>query len=482
MSQARPNILFIINHDTSRRFGCYGNAAAVTPNIDRLAERGMLFERHYCNYALCGPSRANIFTGCRPETTRRFNNDEFFHPFRERMGADYATLPEHFRRNGYFTQGLSQVFHARDIDETSWSVPQWWPETEAPDWAPGARGEWFAHWINQESLALQKERYARLVAAGKDPCEGQNYKRWRGPAVEIGDESQGRYAQDVVTDKAMERLGELEDDGRPFFLGVGYEIGHTPWYAPKRHWDAYERELLPDPLPKGAPEGSPPQAFGNNEPGQFYTQDYYDKLFVPDEGQSRELLHGAYASMSYFDAQVGRLLERLDSSGLADNTIVALASDHGISWGEHGKWGKHNLWEQSLAVPLIISGAGLDAGQRTRALTEHVDIYPTLCDVCGLETPAFIEGSSMAPLFNDPGRSWKEAVFATSRDSRGIRTDRHRYSEYPDDDDKIVAAELYDYEADPLQSRNLAADPAYQEVRGQMQAVLASGWRECVPG
>ena len=482
MSTSRPNILFIINHDLSRRLGCYGNAAAVTPHIDRLAERGMLFERHYCNYALCGPSRANIFTGCRPETTRRFDNNEFFHPFRERMGGDYATLPEHFRKHGYFTQCLNQVFHARDIDEPSWSVPQWWPQTPVPDWAPGAKGEWFANWINRESLDLQKERYERLVSEGKDPFAGQNYKRWRGPAVEIGDEAQGRYTQDVVTDRAMECLGKLKDEASPFFLGVGYEIGHTPWYAPRRYWEQYDPARLPDPLPKSPPDGSPAQAFGANEPGQFYTQDYYDKPFVPTEEQSRELLHGAYAAMSYFDAQVGRLLEVLDASGLADNTIVLLTSDHGISWGEHGKWGKHNLWEQSLAVPLIIRGAGAGVGASTRALTEHVDVYPTLCDLCGLAPPAFLEGSSAAPLFGAPARPWKQAVFATSFNSRGVRTGRHRYSEYPDDEGSIVATELYDYEADPLQSRNLAADPAHEGVREQMRSVLRNGWLKCVPG
>ena len=481
MSTAKPNILFIINHDLSRRYGCYGNAAAITPNIDRLAGQGMLFERHYCNYALCGPSRANIFTGCRPETTERYDNHEFFHPFRERMGRDYAALPEHFRRHGYFTQSLGQVLHGRDVDEPSWSVPQWWTECGVPDWAPGAKGQWFAHWINPESLALQRERYERLVAEGKDPCEGDNYKRWRGPAVEIGECSNGRYAQEGVTDRAVESIGRLTREGRPFFLGVGYELGHTPWYAPREYWELYDPRQLPDPLPQGPPSGAPTLAFGGNEPGQFYTQDYYDKPFMPDEEQSRELLHGAYASMSYFDAQVGRLLDSLAASGSWSNTLVLLTSDHGISWGEHGKWGKHNLWEQSLSVPLVIGGAGRGAGASTRALTEHVDIYPTLCDLCGLPTPAFVEGTSMAPLFDDPARPWKEAVFAMISGGRGVRTDRYRYNEYPGGPGGTVEVELYDYESDPLQSRNLAVDPACQDVCERMRAVLGNGWRARVP-
>ena len=482
MSSDRPNILFIINHDISRRYACYGSAPAVTPNIDRLAAGGMVFERHYCNYPLCGPSRANIFTGCRPETTQRFNNEEFFHPFRDRMGDRYATLPEHFRTNGYFTQSLNQVLHARDVDEPSWSVPQWWPQAAAPPWAPGAHGDWFVAWINRESIALQRQRYDVLVAEGKDPCEGMNYKRWRGPAVEMGDESQGRYLQDSVTERAAESLAARKDRGKPFFLGVGYEIGHTPWCAPKKYWDLYDPESLPDPWPAGRPEGSPCQAFGNNEPGQFYTQDYYDNVFMPDARQTRELLHAAYASMSYFDAQVGRLVDSLAALGLGENTLVVLTSDHGISWGEHGKWGKHNLWELALSVPLIISGPGAGAGQRTRALTEHVDLYPTLCDLCGLDTPAFVEGSSMAPLLADPNRPWKQAVFARAFDNLSVRTDRYRYSEYPHGEGEVPETELYDYGVDPLETRNLAADDACEDVREQLRALLARGWRACVPG
>lgn len=468
-----PNILFIINHDLSRRAGCYGNAQAITPNIDRLAARGLLFESHYCNYALCGPSRANLLTGCRPETTRRIDNTEFFPGFRRRMGAGFATLPEHFKNNGYFTQALGQVLHGQEVDRPSWSVPQWWPEsTEVPDWAPGARKEWFNHWIDPQSIALMRRRYDTLMKKGIDPCEGQNQKRWRGPAVESG---RGRYAQEDITDRAIRRLADLGRNGSPFFLGVGYEIGHTPWYAPKEYWDLYDTDRLDISGPQESPEGSAALT-RVGEPAQFYTQDYYDGPFSLTTEQSRELLHGAYASLSYFDGQVGRILKALDNNGLAEDTIVVTTSDHGISWGEHGYWGKHDLWEASLSIPLIISGPGLPVGATTLALTEHVDVYPTLCELCGLPLPLFLEGASAVPAARDADFPWKQAVFASRRDDRSVRTRQYRYSEFKDASGTVHARELFDYREDPFEAFNLAGRPAYRDTETTLAAMLNQGW------
>lgn len=196
---------------------------------------------------------------------------------------------------------------------------------------------------------------------------------------------------------------------------------------------------------------------------------------MPNEEQSRELLHGAYASMSFFDAQIGLIVKTLEKTGLKENTIVVITADHGIHWGEHGKWGKHNLWDLSFSVPLIIRVPGMGQGKRVQKLTEHVDVYPTLCELCNLNIPTYIEGTSAAPLFTNPDQTWKKAVFAQCHQHRSVRTQKYRYNEYVDDFGKVSDEELYDYQTDPMQRRNVAEDPKYQSVIEEMRLLLKTG-------
>jgi len=488
----RQNVVFIICHDISRRFGCYGNPQVHTPNIDKLAERGVVFGKHYCHYPLCGPSRANIFTGYRPEGTQRWHNDSFFPEFRQRMGDKCVTLPQHLRDHGYYTQPFNQVYHGAEPDPPSWDVPAWRPALPpVPDWATPEAGRLMAPWVTDDSHALMRERAAKLMAQGLDLVSSKNVsKRWRGPAVEAADVPDGAYREGMVTEKAVERLVQLTEQQGAFFLGVGYGIGHLPWCSPRRYWDLYSRASLTLPESMTPPKGAFDLGFGTNEPGQYYTQDLYDKPWWATPQQAAELLHGAYAAISFFDAQVGKLLNVLDTRHLWDDTIVILTTDHGFSLGEHGQWGKHWGLEQPTSVPLIISAPGYRTGRHTAALTEHVDIYPTLCDLLDLPKPDFLEGTSLVPLLEDPARPWKKAVFAARHGgaaawldqrhgifAKSVRSARYRFNLYRDECGQEIGTELYDYESDPQGSVNLAGRIEHEEVEKEMRALLTAGWR-----
>ena len=500
------NVLLIVSHDISRDwFGCYG-ADVRTPNIDALAAGGTLFPRHYCNMPLCGPSRANIFTGCRPDTTRRLNNHTYLPAFRERMGRHFATLPEHFKNNGYTTQAVDDIMHVtshtisadREMpdeerwDAASWSRPRWDPPLpEVPSWAPD---EWtiaesFGNWISEDSRAVMRRRAHVLRSQGIDLV--QNVKRWRGPATEAPDVPDNAYSTGQVTDRAVRFLGELKGE-QPFFLALGYSTTHGPWCAPKKYWDMYEPESITLPRTSEFPEGIPEYAtYRKQEPAQYYTQDHYSKPWSPTGEQVLELRHGYFASVSFLDAQIGTLMEALSGLGLSDDTMVVFTTDHGFCAGEHGHWHKMTNYEPDLSVPLIIRAPGVaGAGARPDALTEHVDLYPTLCELCELPQPSFLEGSSLYPLLQDPnsnGQTWKRAVFGQAPvkhpETRerlmgySVRTRRHRLVAWTRDDGSVDAYELYDYEADPLETRNLAGDSEHGEVLADLVGILRAGWQ-----
>jgi arylsulfatase A-like enzyme len=301
------------------------------------------------------------------------------------------------------------------------------------------------------------------------------------------------YYDGQVTRKAIEYLDET-DVATPFFLTVGYVNAHTPFMAPKKYWDLYDRSALRLPKNLEVPEGSPEWASGDSEPAQYYTQDGYTKPWRANREQSLELLHGRYAAISYFDAQVGRLLEELQRRDLYNDTLIVVTSDHGFHEGEHGYWGKHNLWDVSMQVPLLMRIPGMsEKGIRIKALTEHVDIYPTLCELAGLPAPEFLEGTSLVPLIEQPDRPWKQAVFAHRKHmwhdrlqayafADSVRTHTHRLNVYLDGEGKEIYVELFDYVADPLESVNFADDPAHADVKRALSALLAAGWRSAACG
>lgn len=491
MSPKPFNVLFVICHDIGRRYGSYGNDQIHTPNIDRLAQESIQFNNQFCQWPLCGPSRANIFTGCRPLTTERYNNQPFFPNFRKKMGAEFYSLPEQFRLNGYQSLGTGFIYHDVE-DPLSWSQPKWEPTIpdKLPEWAKGwLPPENMHRWQNPQSLELMRQRLEGLQAQGytqeqfKDPAV---WRKAQGPAVESIDADDEVYYDGKVTRKALEYLERLNSE-QPFFLTVGFIAGHTPFMAPQKYWDLYDREQLHLPENLNVPEGSPDWASGDSEPVQFYTQDGYEKSWRANREQALELLHGHYAAISYIDAQVGKLIDALKRRGVYENTLIVFTSDHGFHDGEHGYWGKHNVWDVSFQVPLLIRIPGQsDTGRHIDALTEHVDIYPTLCDLCGLSTPDFLEGDTLVPLINNPALSWKHAVFGHRKHmwhdriqayamSDTVRTQTQRLTLYRDDQDNEIYVELFDYQQDPLETTNFAHNPAYLEDMKNLRNLLQTG-------
>ena len=488
------NVLLVVSHDFGPRIACYGDRQAVTPNLDRLAADGSLrFERHYAQWPLCGPSRANIWTGCRPPTTRRYDNRSSVPEFRDRMGPGFATLPEHFRRHGYVAHGVWHLLHAFELDDASWDEPCWHPALptpQMPEFIPPGQADQFYWWVTEDAFRLVAERMARSEAAGYRLDEP---RRYRGPAVEAAAAPDNAYVEGQATDAAVAWL-EAYDDERPFFLGVGYEIGHLPFSRAAAVLGSPRSGAIVDPGgPADMPAGSPAWIMGDKEPAQYYWQHSYDRVWHPTYAQELELLHGHYAAMSYWDAQVGRLLDVLERKGLREETIVVVTTDHGFSDGQHGYWGKHNMWDVALHVPLILHVPGLTpSAATTQRLSEHVDLYPTLCDLCGLSTPDFVEGTSLVPLLEDPGRPWKEAVFAWRRpmyhdlhqayhEARGMRTERYRFTDYVDSEDQVLFTELFDHAADCHETVNLALDPGNRALVAELRSLLGHGWRACIP-
>ena len=429
----RYNVLFIVVDDLRPLLGCYGHPEIHTPNIDALAERGTLFNRAYCQNPLCHPSRTSMLTGLRPETTGVFSNTV---NFRDNL-PDAVTLPQYFKESGYHTQSIGKIEHnalARD-DAYSWSVPSWVPP-----------------WIPFNPL---------LIPA------------WRSLDLEDNDLSDGRTA-----DQAVAVLAELQDT--QFFLAVGFEKPHLPFYAPRKYYELYAQVDFTFPPTSTLPSGTP--AIANNKLDGL--REYKD---IPDDGplseaKILELIRAYAASTSYMDAQVGRVLQQLNTLGLSENTVVVFVGDHGFHLGEHGTWRKNTLFEVALRSPMIISVPGQQPN-RTDALVELVDIYPTLCDACQIPVPSELEGLSLTPVIEHPARPWKTAAFSqlnrAGARGRSIRTTQYRYTEWGNDGRR--GKELYDYDADPNETINIVDLPENTELVAHLSEQLHAGWQAALP-
>ncbi len=471
MSSVRPrtggghkmNVLFIAVDDLRPQLGCYGQKQIISPNINRLASQGMVFERAYCQQAVCGPTRASLLSGVRPDTSKIYGNNT---PVRKAM-PDVVTLPEHFKNNGYETLSIGKIYHHPDDDRQGWSAEPYRAGT-FPEGAWKGRG-----YLTKEAIA-QMEKYNKAYPK----------MQGRGPAFEAADVPDSAYPDGCNTDYAIKQLNRLKD--RPFFLAMGLYKPHLPFNAPKKYWDMYRPEdikLADNPfIPKDAP------SYATTNWGEL--RNYYG---VPKKGPcsdelARQLIHGYCACVSYIDAMIGRLLDELERLRLRDNTVIILWGDHGWKLGEHAGWCKHTNFELDTHVPMILSVPGMKtAGKRTRALTEYVDIYPTLSEICNLPTPGHLEGLSMVPLLKEPDLPWKKAAF--SQYPRGkvmgytMRTRSFRYTEWKNrETGKVLARELYDHRKDPQENVNVAARSEYEEDVQRLSRMLKSGWRAALPG
>lgn len=462
--KARPNVLFIAVDDMRPDLGCYGNTFAKTPNLDKLASQGMVFTRAYCQQAVCSPSRTSLLTARRPDTTRVYELQTHF----RKTIPDVVTLPEHFRNNGYVTTSLSKIFHGGLDDPQSWSIPSWVPGSPAA-------------WNTPENAARNKAQWVRLKESGLRAAPAPPTRAQRGPAWNAPDVEDNALPDGKTAETAIRALGELK--GKPFFLATGFLKPHLPFVAPKRYFDLHPADTVRMLDYAAPPKGVPPIALHNFGELRAYA-DMPEKGEIP-EAKALELIRAYYAALSYTDAQIGKVLAELDRLGLRENTIVIVWGDHGYHLGNHGLWNKHSNFERAVHVPLIVSVPGQRGGRKSGALTEFVDIYGSLAELCGLPKPEGVEGTSFVPLLQRPNRTWKSAAF--SQYPRGktmgysIRTERYRYTEWvtPGTDD--TPAELYDYDADPEESQNFAVQPDKAGLVRELSAKLKAGWRAAAP-
>ena len=468
----QPNVLFIAADDLRPELGCYGQSHIISPNIDRLAARGIVFQRAYCQYALCNPTRSSLMSGLRPDSTGVMDNGSHF----RKKVPDVVTLPQQFKQHGYTTQAFGKIYHG--AFETVYSRPK---ITDLPSWSK-------PHWYGspQYYFTPQGIEIARQVFAKKHRKQSTDPDDWKrdfvqGLATEAPDVTDSTLHDGEMTDRAIKALGELK--GKPFFLAVGYLKPHLPFVAPKKYWDLYDRAKIELPRPKTLPKDVPTVALHEN--GELRGQYTNMKERNLSDAQTRELRHGYYACVSFVDAQIGRLLAELDRLGLRENTIVILLGDHGWHLGEQTLWGKHTDFELDARAPLIVSAPSRNkTGTKCNALVEFVDVFPSLCELAGLPTPSHVEGTSFAPLLDTPDKPWKTAAFTQVKRGlvmgRSMRTDRYRFTRWQKQNE-TVALELYDYLNDPVEVENIAGRPENAALVKELSAKLNAGWRAAKP-
>jgi iduronate 2-sulfatase len=464
----RPNVLFIAVDDLRPELGCYGVESIRSPQIDKLAASGVVFERAYCQLAVCNPSRVSIMTGLRPDTTKVWDLvTEFRHTI-----PDAVTLPRHFKNHGYYAVSYGKIFHNPWPDNQSWNEPHRWPE-KCSLWSTAAK---------QRHAAYRQ----KMKAEGATEA---TIRRIRAQATEAVDVPDHEHIDGAISKQAISAMSRLAERDQPFFLAVGFIRPHLPFVVPRKYWELYDADAIPLATNTHLPKNAPPFAMNT----MYELRDYCDFHKTPslDVGslsleQQRRLKHGYYASVSFVDKLVGDLLAKLESLGLSEDTIVVLWGDHGWKLGEHNSWCKQTNYELDARAPLIIRAPGAKAnGRKSAALVEFVDVYPTLCELAGLPTSETLEGRSVVPLLSDPDTAFKQAAFSLyPRRVDGaplmgyaMRTDRYRYVEWQDRRTRdIVATELYDHENDPGENTNVACLPENRdrlaELSRQMWAAL----------
>jgi len=453
---AKPNVLFIAVDDLRPELGCYGQRVVKSPNMDRLAAEGLLFQRAYCQMALCMPSRVSLFSGFRPESIHKTGR------LIGKVPAQTVSLPQLFRNRGYTTVSIGKVYHFNDDDPEGW-VRRYTDTFGEQAWSHG--------YCSGYQLAANRA----LVKNYVKPLSKTGEELPRPPICESVDAPDAVHPDGIIAQRAVEELRKFKASGEPFFLAAGFYRPHMPCTAPKKYWDLYDRQSIRLPADfRQADDGIPRYNWDE-------VRRYGD---MPEHGQpmpkekAREVIHGYYASVSFADAQLGTVLEELRRLGLDQNTVIVLWGDNGWNLGEHGRWSKFTNYETSTRVAMMISVPWLAKNRQTPALVELVDIYPSLCELCRLPAPDYLEGTSVVPLFDQPQRPWKTAAFSClfETNARTVCTDRYRLIQHPGG-----PIELYDHVNDPGEDHNLAKDPAFGETLKELQAALQAGWRGTKP-
>ena len=498
----KPNVLFIAIDDLKPILGCYGNKLIHTPNIDRLASMGTVFLNNYCQQAVCGPTRASLMTGKRPDYTKVWDLKTTMRS----INPDIVSIPQYFASQGYSTQGIGKVYDPRcvdkKIDEPSWTVPYY--KTDLKYYAEEFGEPVLGRYQLPETKALAEKYINDALAQGMKKNEANEYAMKKiKPSTECVDVPDNAYNDGANILQAKDILKDLSKSSIPFFFAVGIAKPHLPFVAPKKYWDLYSREEMPIEKYQEKPKNAVDVAFHNAGEIRAYTDiapltSFSDTknfgLTLPLDKQ-KELIHGYYAAISYTDAQVGILLNTLDELGLTKNTIIVLWGDHGWHLGDHNLWCKHTNFEQATHAPLIISSPKIKSG-KSKSQTEFVDIFPTLCDLAGLTVPTYLDGKSLMPIMKNNNEIVKEFSVSQYPRSGGdpeterlgyagakvmgysIRTSQYRYtvwmgsnfrSSQKFDKNLIIGEELYDYINDPEETENVVNEKNYNSISGELK-------------
>ena len=509
----KPNILFIAVDDLRPELGCYDSPIAVSPHLDSLAADGLLFNRAYCQEAICRPSRASLMTGARPESTGLFHN---YVSLRE-LQPNILTLPQHLIANGYETVYCGKIFHNGDTDdEISWS-------RKPVKWLKGIKKPIGGYALPENNKMKADNMKLMLAKYGEAAKRGLA----AGPAYENADVPDHAYSDGYETLRAIATMNEMvKDPDKPFFLAVGFKKPHLNWTAPKKYWDLYDRENIPMAKHTVAPRNG--AAMGLHASFELRTRSGIPKSGPLGDELSRTLKHAYLACVSYVDAQIGKMIAAVEQAGVRDNTIIIVWGDHGWHIGDMGVWGKATNYEIATRVPLIIWTPDMKTrGKRTDALVELVDMYPTLCELAGVPKPGHLEGHSFVPLLDDPSQTWKKAAFsqypnpalrewAANPLSQGMRetwfgplikevesriiaqqgdkwerelfeehlmgytmrTDRYRivaWRDYRKPKAEPLFIELFDHKTDPAETQNIAAEKP--EIVAKLMKQMSAGWK-----
>jgi arylsulfatase A-like enzyme len=484
----KPNVLFIIVDDLKPILGCYGDPFVKTPNIDRFAKEGVVFTNAYCQQAVCGPSRASFLTGMRPDYTGVWDLETEM----RNINPEILSMPQFFKQNGYITAGIGKVFDSRSVDENidkpSWSIPFY---KKSNDYYPKEMGKAKGRYRGVKVLE-EIEIYEKIGGAkGLTGKELSNFIKINAkPSVESLDIPDNAYIDGATVLHSKDILKVLKENAKPFFFAVGITKPHLPFAVPKKYWDLYNRDEIQLAEFRENANNSPLVAY--HRAGELYKytdippiasfSDVNGGMELPFDKQ-KELIHGYYASVSYADALIGKLISTLESLDLKDNTIVTIIGDHGWHLGDHNLWCKHSNFEQATRIPMIFKIPGIKASKKS-VLAEAVDIFPTLCDATGIKIPEQLQGASLMPILMETKNKVKD--YAVSQYRRGknmrtfgysIRTERYRltlwmkdfYRLYkPFDEGYIVSGELYDYDNDLLETENYYNSKEYVSVKKEL--------------
>ena len=488
--QEKPNILFIVVDDLRPDLGCYGNTIIKTPHIDNLAKRSVTFTKAFCQVGVCAPSRASMMTGLRPDSTRVWHLEDKF----RKTIPDVLTIPQYLHKDGYYTVSMGKIFHNHMPDSISFDEPDLRPEAYKTKDMIGRDAESFYY---DEGLRkeLDSVREERIKKNPKVYAGGWAYGR----AVECSDAPDSAFYDGAQTILAIETLKRLKNGEKPFFLALGLFRPHLPFVAPKKYWDMYNRDSIPMARNDYLPVNSPVMAVNpSSELKGCYDLEYvkHPSVFKLSADSARMLKHGYYACVSYVDACIGLLMKNMEELDLLRNTIVVITGDNGWKLGEHRAWGKHTNYMNDTRIPMIVYAPGMKSnGKQCSQLTEHVDLFPTLCQLAGITIPKYLQGSSLVPLLNDTEAKWKSAVFTQFHRKPNETPDGKRYMGYSmitnnyhyiewrywDYEHKtagsIAATELYNLVSDEEENMNISSMPENRELVNDLSNRLNKGWR-----